>query len=246
MTRKLPAALLAVVLTVAAASAIAGASGGGGGERQAAATQRQPLRYEVRDLFIETNATDGDAGLQLRLDGEDWLGLSVRDPRGRLLVDVEARSRLRGYGLTELFFEAAEPSFDESPFRVFKRRFPEGRYRFSGRTVEGRRLAGSDRLSHTVPAGPDVTFPTSGAQVDPNGFAVTWRPVTRPAGVDIVRYIVIVTQGSRELSMDLRSGATSANIPGEFLQPGTETEVEVLARERSGNQTITAVEFRTR
>jgi hypothetical protein len=246
MTRKLPAAVLAVILTAAAASAIAGASGGGGAERQAAAAQRQPLRYELRDLFIETNATDRDAGLQLRLDGEDWLGLSVRDPRGRLLVDVEARGRLRRYGLTELFFEAAEPSFDESPFRVFRRRFPEGRYSFRGRTVEGRRLAGSDRLSHTVPAGPDVTFPTSGARVDPNGFIVTWRPVTRPAGVDIVRYIVIVTQRSRELSMDLGSGATSASIPSEFLEPGTETEVEVLARERSGNQTITAVEFRTR
>jgi hypothetical protein len=245
MTRKLAAALFAVVLTAAAAGAIAGASGGAA-EGKAAAGQRQPVRYEVRDLFIETNATDGDAGLQLRLDGEDWLGLSVHDPRGRPMVDVKARGRLRRYGLTELFFEAAEPSFDESPFRVFKRRFPEGRYTFRGRTVEGRGLAGSDRLTHIVPAGPDVTFPTTGAQVDPNGFAVTWQAVTRPAGVDIVRYIVIVTQGARELSMDLGPGATSASIPGEFLAPGTETEVEVLAREKSGNQTITAVEFRTR
>jgi hypothetical protein len=91
-----------------------------------------------------------------------------------------------------------------------------------------------------------VTFPTAGAQVDPHGFAVTWAPVTRPAGVDIVTYQVIVDQGSRELSMYLPATATSATIPGEFLEPGTRVGLEVLARERSGNQTITEVPpFRT-
>jgi hypothetical protein len=47
--------------------------------------------------------------------------------------------------------------------------------------------------------------------------------------------------------MDLPPRATSATIPGEFLKPGTETGGEVLAREKSGNQTITAFPpFRTR
>ena len=71
-----------------------------------------------------------------------------------------------------------------------------------------------------MPAGPNVTFPTEGAQVDSNGFAVTWEPVTTPAGVDIVTYQVIVIQGGRELSMYLPPTATSATIPGEFLEPG--------------------------
>lgn len=253
MTRKRGAGAFLIALTAASAGAVAATSGGGASEAAAtaatpgrAAPAQRPLRYDLQNLFIETNATDGDAGLQLALDAEDWTRLVIRDPRGRPLVDVKARSRLRGYGLTELFFEAAEPSFDESPFRQFKRRFPEGRYRFRGRTVDGRRLVGSDRLSHVVPRGPDVTFPTDGAQADPNGFTVTWEPVTRPAGVDIVRYIVIVTQGTRDLSMDLPGNATSASVPGEFLRPGTRTDVEVLAREKSGNQTLTEVEFRTR
>lgn len=47
--------------------------------------------------------------------------------------------------------------------------------------------------------------------------------------------------GDRELSMYLPPSATSATIPGEFLRPATETGGEVLARERSGNQTITAL-----
>jgi hypothetical protein len=211
----------------------------------AEAGTKKPLTYETRDLFIETNATDRDAGLQMKLDGEDWRWLRLRDPRGRLLLDLQTRGPLRAYGLTELFFEAAEPPFAESPFSRFRKRFPQGRYSFRGRTVEGRRLVGSDKLSHRVPAGPRVTSPTKGAQVDPNGFTVRWDPVVRPAGIDIARYIVIVTQGTRELSMDLPSTATSASVPAEFLKPRTKTELEVLARERSGNQTITAVSFRT-
>ena len=258
MTRRLGGVAVLIALTAATAGTVAASSGGGATETAAkAATSegaapaaRKPIRYAEHDLYIETNATDRDAGLQMKLDAEDWKWLKLRDPQGRLVLDLQAMGRLRRFGLTELFFEAAEPSFDEVPFRVFKRRFPSGRYSFRGRTVEGRALASSDRLSHRVPAGPKVTFPTKGAQVDPNGFTVTWEPVTTPARVTIVRYIVVVTRGERDLSMDLPSSARSASIPGEFLRPGlkpgAESKVEVLARERGGNQTITEVSFRTR
>jgi hypothetical protein len=106
---------------------------------------------------------------------------------------------------------------------------------------------GADRFSHLVPHGPNVTFPTKGARVNPNGFTVRWEPVTRPAGIEIVRYIVNLSQGNRELSMDLPPSATSASIPGEFLRSDTDTGGEVLAREKSGNQTITALpSFKTK
>ena len=253
MTGRLAAAFL-IALVATTAGAIAATSGSGNKRAAAAAAsgptataaQQKPLRYERDDLFIETNATDRDAGLQLNLDAEDWTWLKLRDPRGKLILDFQAKGRLRGYGFTELFFEASEPSFDEVPFRVFKKRFPEGKYSFRGRTVEGRRVVGSDRLSHLIPAGPNVTFPTKDARVDPNGFTVTWEPVTSPAGVKIVSYQVIVSQGQRDLSMYLPPGATSVSIPGEFLEPGTETDAEVLAREETGNQTITELPpFRT-
>src|SRR5215217_7614943 len=200
--------------------------------------------FEQHDLYIEYNATDGDAGLQLATDAEDWKRFKLLDTKGKPLIDVHARGRLR---LSELFLEASEPAFTKVPFRTFKKRFPEGRYRFRGVASNGRRLVGSDRLSFVVPAAPDVTFPTKGALVDPDGFQVTWEPVTRPAGVKIVTYQVIVNQGRRELSMYLPPSATSATIPGEFLEPGTTTGGELLAREKSGNQTITALpSFRTK
>ena len=224
------------------------ASGGGGEGPSAEAAKSKPLMFEQHDLYIEYNATDGDAGLQLATDAEDWKRFKLLDTKGKPLIDVHARGRLRHpFGLSELFLEASEPAFTKVPFRTFKKRFPEGRYRFRGVASNGRRLVGSDRLSFVVPAAPDVTFPTKGALVDPDGFQVTWEPVTRPAGVKIVTYQVIVNQGRRELSMYLPPSATSATIPGEFLEPGTTTGGELLAREKSGNQTITALpSFRTK
>jgi hypothetical protein len=245
MTRKVGVMALLVTFAAAGSAGAIAATGGGrdgaAGAASGTSATRQPLQFEAHDLYVETNATDGDAGLQMFTDAEEWRSFSLRDPRGKLLVNVKAKGRVRQFGLSELFVEASEPAFTEFPLSRFKKRFPAGRYRFRGQTVDGRRVVGSDTLTHVLPAGPDVTFPTAGAQVDPNGFAVTWAPVTRPAGVAIVTYQVIVDQGSRELSMYLPATATSATIPGEFLEPGTRVGLEVLARERSGNQTITEV-----
>jgi hypothetical protein len=46
-------------------------------------------------------------------------------------------------------------------------------------------------------------------------------------------------------SVDLPASTTSVTVPAEFLEPGTQYKVEVLAIEASGNQTITEVEFMT-
>jgi hypothetical protein len=99
-----------------------------------------------------------------------------------------------------------------------------------------------------VPDGPVVTNPTEVERVDPKAFTVTWKPVTTPKGVEIARYIVIVTQENpvRTVEMYLRPDATSADVPAQFLDPGVETEVEMLAREKSGNQTITEVQAETK
>jgi hypothetical protein len=205
-----------------------------------------PLRFSAANVFVEINATDGDAGLQLDLDGEAWRSVEIVDPGGRPIVRVSGESRLSDYGLTGLTFESAEPSFDEQPLSRFEARFPAGVYRFRGTTVDGRRVVGADRLTHVFPRGPDVTSPRAGAVVPQDGLVVTWNAVTRPAGVRIVRYEVIVEHvgSGRALDMALPPTARRAPIPQEFLTPRSEHRVEVLARESSGNQTITEVAFR--
>jgi hypothetical protein len=253
--------VLGASIALALITAVVGlrTAGGPPGEDEAAAAriagdptaqeaQRRPLRFATSDLFIEINATDGDAGLQMNLGGVTWQRLTLRDPSGRTIMDVAGEGRLRDYGLTDLLFESNEPPFDEVPYRRFKARFPEGRYVFRGTTVEGRSVIGSDRLTHDVPQPPRVRVPADDAVVDPASFVVRWERVTTQRGIRIVRYIVIVTAEADErvLSMDLAPNATSAAVPAEFLEPGAEYAVEVLARERSGNQTITEVPFRTR
>jgi hypothetical protein len=218
-----------------------------GAAAQDRAAQQRPIRLEASDLFIEVHAADRDAGLGVKADGEDWRRLTLRDPSGRVVMDLKARGRLGRHGVTGVTLEGSERPFAELPLRRFKARFPEGRYTFSGTTVEGRRLVGSDRLTHDVPAPPELLAPAEDAVVDPAGTVVSWRPVTRPRGIRIVRYVVVVTAeaADRELVMELGPNATSATIPPGFLARGGEHKVELVAQARGGNQAISEVAFTT-
>jgi len=51
--------------------------------------------------------------------------------------------------------------------------------------------------------------------------------------------------GKFGLSMYLRPSVTRMEIPDGFLQPGTAYDWEVLAIERSGNQTLSSASFMT-
>lgn len=65
--------------------------------------------------------------------------------------------------------------------------------------------------------------------------------MTTPRGVDIVGYRVIVSREDplREFAVDLPPEETAVTVPAAFLEEDTEYDLEVLAVERSGNQTIT-------
>src|SRR5262245_54520776 len=62
-------AAVALVTTIAAVSAGAVAIAGGSDPATPAAKQK-PLQFEQHDLYIEYNASAGDAGLQLGADAE--------------------------------------------------------------------------------------------------------------------------------------------------------------------------------
>jgi hypothetical protein len=211
-----------------------------------AESAQRPLRLEDSTMIIEVNSTDRDAGLQVFLDGEPWTAMAVFAPGGRKILDVDAKGRLNRFGLTELFSESHEPEFSELPLGKFKRRFPEGRYRFAGRTTEGRKLIGSARFSHDIPGGPTIVSPTAGATVPENNVVASWTPAPEPPGVDVVGYRAIVERDNplRVFNADLPASVTSVTIPAEYLEPGNEYKLEVQAIEESGNQTISELSFR--
>ena len=249
--RPLTLVLAASCLTagVAALVGIAGAksdrtvSAQGGPTSQAAG---KTIRLEDATMIIELNSTDRDAGLQVFLDGEPWKSIRISRPGGGRILNVKAKGRLKGFGLTELFSESNEPEFKELPLRKFKRRFPAGKYTFAGRTVEGQKLRRKAKLSHAIPKGPRITSPAEGTEVPANDVIATWEPVPDTRRVDIVGYRAIVEKERplRVFSADLPANVTSIQIPPEFLQSNKRHKLEVQAIERGGNQTISEIEFR--
>lgn len=212
----------------------------------------QQLRAERLDdatIIIEINDTDGDAGVQIFLDGEAWAEMRVLDPDRNTILDIRATGSIGIQGITELFFESAEPSFDEQPLSELLALFPEGRYKFRGVTTEGVDLKGGAKLTHALPAGPALVSPQEDQEdVDHENTVVEWILVADPAGSRIVGYEVIVEREEPSLlvfSADVGPTTTSVTVPPEFMLPGTDYKYEVLAIEASGNQTISEREFST-
>jgi len=199
-------------------------------------------------IFIEYNSSDNDLGFHVFLDGEDWKTLSIVAPNGRVIFNVEGKSGYGKFGLTELFTEGAEPSLFDVPLGKLLALFPEGWYRFVGTLAEGGAITGQGRLSHAVPAGPDVSCTRN---VVENRLRICWDPVVDkavdPAGgvfpdrkIKVVEYEIIV--GSFEVTLPASNSRMRVTVPPEFvesLEPG-EHGFEVLAIDKSGNQTISA------
>ena len=199
--------------------------------------------FKEARIYIEYNESANDLGFHVSLDAEDWESLEIRDPDGTTIFSVASAGGYTDLGLTELFFEGAEPNLDDFPLEDLLERFPEGTYRFIGRTVGDRQLSSNATLSHDVPAGPVL----SATDVQPGSITIHWAPVTGPAAilpdgdVNIVGYQVIV----ESFQVTLPATITQVTLPAEFsasLGSG-EHLFEVLAIDASGNQTISEGAF---
>ena len=218
--------------------------------------QAQELEFEDAEFFIEINGTDGDAGVQLMLDGEGWNGLAMIDPNGAVILDVLAdpNESIGTQGLTEFFFESAEPSFEDQTLAELLELFPEGEYEFQGVTTEGDPIVATAELTHNLPAIPEPTVDVD----DDDEVTIRFRPVTGafedpsvpPADVgddiEISMYRIVVEaldedgEGLETLDVELPPTLLRMSLPPEFLglSPVGEFKYEVIATEESGNQTI--------
>ena len=202
--------------------------------------------FSIARIYIEYNESANDLGFHVTLDGEDWTRLQIYDPKGTKIADLTAKGGYKNLGLTELFFEGAEPNLDEFPLEELLKLFPEGEYTFIGKTADGGQLVSTSTLSHNVPAGPSISTATAPA-CSGDTIVVSWAPVTGPAAIlpdgdiNVVEYQVIV----EKLLVTVPASVTSLTVPEEFYQslaPGTHA-YEVLAIDVSGNQTITEGSF---
>jgi hypothetical protein len=233
----------------------------------AAAPAVSAAEFEEAEVFFELNNTDGDLGIHALIDGEPWKELRIEKPNGREILEVQAKGRLRQQGLTELFFESAEPPFDELSPEEFFRRFPEGEYEIEGTTLEGDRLKSTAEVTHVMPAPPvptvngepmaevcDEEDPDYDATEVTAPVTIAWDEVTTshpdlgvqpPVPVVIHNYEVVVEvelevdgeEFESVFSVVLPPGVTSMRVPKRFLALGEKFKYEVLAREESYNQT---------
>ncbi|MDQ3698877.1 MAG: fibronectin type III domain-containing protein [Gemmatimonadota bacterium] len=194
------------------------------------------IPFAKLQFFFEFNSTDNDLGVQLLLDGDEWRRVAGFDPGNRRIVDISAHGRLQELGLTELFFESAEPS----PGEVLAL-FPAGTYRFVGLTLGGDRLAGTATLSHDFPPAPSFS-PSNGELVDRNNVVIRWNAIP---GIASYQLIVENEALGVALTVDVPPSVTSMQVPPAFLQPGTTYKAEVLAIAANGNKTITEGTFVT-
>lgn len=178
----------------------------------------EEIPFAEHEIFFELNNTDGDLGIHALIDGEGWRRLSIEDPNERKMLSVRVKGRLRRQGLTEIFFESAEPRFSELPPAIFFSRFPEGDYEIEGLTLDGLEMESESEITHTMPSPADTKvngLSTSNQCEDEDliteipdtgGLTISWDPVTMshpdamgggagvqpPIPVVIVNYQVVV------------------------------------------------------
>ena len=273
MTRNrktLVAAVSGIAVMVGATGLVAPALAGGGSQDAELpdVCERRPRRSDqiaTAKLIIEYNSTDDDAGVHGAFDDHGWSELCVFDPTGRPIAVFDPQGQLNDLTMAGVFFESREPPANEFSLNDLAAAFPEGSYHVRAKTFEGRVLTGRATFTHDVPAPPEITSPAlaedaeqPGPPVPGDGLIVEWQPVTETVDggpVDITGYEVIVTKehhddphGFSRPVYDVHVPATlnALSVPAEFLEPHTVYELEVLALEKSGNQTISVGFFVTR
>lgn len=202
------------------------------------------LSFEEAHVFFELNNTDGDLGIHALVDGDAWKRLRITDVDDREILDIKVHGRLRRQGLTEIFFESAEPPFDELQPATFFDRFPAGTYEVVGRTLEGTKLESETVVTHAMPAPPNPTVngtavamqcddesPDYDAPTVSGDIVIAWDPValTHPLlgypqnspEISINNYEVVV-----EAEVELADGEEFTSVLSVILPPDV-TEITI-------------------
>ncbi len=220
------------------------------------ADDENEIPFDVGKLFFQLNDTDGDLGIHMKLDGEPWKRVVVEDSRGRRMLYIVPRGRLRRQGLTELAFESAEPTFDELSAEEFFARFPEGEYEIEGRTLGGEERENEIMITHVLPAPPDglaVAGMPAPADCDEElpvvmaqPVVLSWNEVTtshptigNSGPIEVTRYEVAVEVEDTEykLEVNLPPDVTSLVVPPGFIELAEDFKFQVLVTDAGGNET---------
>ena len=235
------------------------------GQQEAHAQGEEPFKF--MNIHIETNASGCDMGVQVLFDTDGVTELSIEDPNGAVVFRSQTPVGMEDtQDQTEGFQERVEPpiveledalgcdpSDDAISLDELFEAWPAGKYEFEAMS-DGVEFEGTTRLTHRIPAGPDITGPEDGTVIpDDQPLVIRWEEVTDPiipglGPVKIVGYHVVLKDVSTEtqgpllpaaFDVDVPSSETSVVVPAQYFVRNRIYEFEVLATDRGGNQTIT-------
>ena len=210
------------------------------------------------NLFIEDNAGDGDIGVHGYFDDHGWTELCVFDPAGTLILRVLPQGRMGDLGIAGVFFESREPEYAEWDYAALKAGWPEGDYSLRAVGSDGEVMSGAAWFTTVLPSIPEIVTPMTVPEAEgPDvpvvpvaDLKVEWLPVTTSQdgrAVNIRAYQVWINKenhtddhGFSRPNYDIHVSAdtTALVVPAAFFDPTSLYEIEVVAIEESGNQTI--------
>lgn len=210
------------------------------------------------NLFIEDNAGDGDIGVHGYFDDHGWSELCVFDPAGDMILHVRPEGRMGDLGIAGVFFESREPEYADWDYAALKAAWPEGDYALRALGSDGELLTGAALFTTVLPMMPQIVSPKTVPEpedlplpvVPVADLTVEWLPVItsqdgRP--ITLRAYQIWVNKENHEdangfsrpnFDVHVDADTTSFVIPAAFFDAASVYEIEVVAIEESGNQTI--------
>jgi hypothetical protein len=206
------------------------------------------------NVFIEYNSTDGDQGIQFFWDSEGFEVMRVFNEENELVLVVNPKFTVEEQGLTETSIESVEPDQEEQTLEEFLELFPEGTYKFRGRSTaneqgDRERIRGEAEFTHDILQPvvfkkiklPVIEWDEPLEDLDGESLEVV--------GYELVVELVVEEDGEERVFKETTTypaGVTKHVVGNRFMKviknpPGDilELKIEILADEPSGNRTIT-------
>lgn len=196
--------------------------------------------FSVASVHYEQNATDGDVEVVFQVKGGDegLTNLTIVSPSGRTVVDFTA-SDPTTLGIRQFRFESPEPKDVKS----LKNAYPEGVYKFSGKSVSAGHFYGLSTLSHELPDTTSFVFPAKDADnVKYRDLEISWRRVK-----NLAAHIFYIEQDELDQNINAKlSGSDDRfKVPDGFLLPNTEYKMGIGTVSESGNISYIEASFTT-
>ena len=181
---------------------------------------------------------DFEVVFEIKGGQEGLADLAVVSPDGRTVVAFKApvASTL---GMRQFRFESPEPS----DVKALQAAYPQGVYRFSGKTFAGAKLDGTATLSHRLAKTTTFVKPTPAAEhVSVNGLKISWSAVE-----GVASYVVSITQDELNTNVTARlpGSVTSFAVPDGLLLPGKKYMMSIGTTTSEGNTSFVETTFTT-